>query len=253
MRILLTFIGILISVSICESASKFHPHGRPEGTPSSNYLLENDIYSMSYNPVTKMADWVAYDVTTKNISDYYTRRRSWSMDPRVPKDKQLESSDYDNISNISMDRGHQVPLGSFVAHQQWNTTNYITNITPQMSYLNRGPWKRLEEYCRSMLDAGFTVNVLTGPYYLNDKYSYLYLPESDEDHSIPSGYWKVVIFFRNGNRSIHSFIFPQDAKYTSGIFAYVTYLDNVEVLSKLKIFPEMTKRPKYLRPGTLLN
>ena len=68
--------------------------------------------------------------------------------------------------------------------------NYLSNITPQDSDLNQGPWVDLENAVRDVVRTGQDVYVVSGPLY---EWYFATLPEVDELHSIPSGYFKVVI------------------------------------------------------------
>ena len=42
-------------------------------------------------------------------------------------------------------------------------TNYLSNITPQLSKLNQGAWKELETAVRKLSATGADVWVVTGP------------------------------------------------------------------------------------------
>ena len=52
------------------------------------------------------------------------------------------------------------------------STFYLDNMAPQDSLLNRGPWLRLEELCRSVARVADEVYVVSGP---------LFLPEREKD------------------------------------------------------------------------
>ena len=52
------------------------------------------------------------------------------------------------------------------------STFYLDNMAPQDSMLNRGPWLRLEQLCRSVARVADEVYVVSGP---------LFLPEREKD------------------------------------------------------------------------
>jgi endonuclease G len=90
-----------------------------------------------------------------------------------------------------VDRRHQAPLASFTGTSEWQVTNHLSNITPQQSGLNQGPWERLEREERTLARRpNITgVYVLTGPIYTHPMPAQ---PRADEAHRIPSAYWKIV-------------------------------------------------------------
>ena len=160
-------------------------NGCPTGTPPTNDLIIRDIYILSSNDETKFADWVAYNVTLATIGR--TARRNFRADPLLDQDETLEPGDYRGANAaIGTDRGHQVPLASFTGTPHWEDTNYLSNITPQRSPLNQGPWRELEEAARDVardpdIDVVF---VMTGPLFERAMDP---LPNADEPHSVPSG------------------------------------------------------------------
>ena len=185
-------------------------HGCPSGSPATNDIIIRDIYILSSNDITKFADWVAYRVTKSTIGA--TAERNWKPDPLLAENETLEPKDYKGAyTTLSTDRGHQVPLASFTSTPNWELTNYLSNITPQKSALNRGVWLKLESAVRKLAEKPTTdvVYVLTGPLY---QQGMPVLPNADESHLIPSSYWKIVITEKNGIIKLASFIFDQETE-----------------------------------------
>jgi endonuclease G len=126
-------------------------------------------------------------------------------------------------------------LKSFTGSDLWAQTNYLSNITPQDLSLNRGRWLRLEVAERALaLDAQIDdVYVLTGPLYEKTMPK---LPNADEPHRIPSGYWKIVAL---DTGEAVGFIFQQfanEGKYCDRIVPIST----IEKRAKLNVFPEVS-------------
>lgn len=164
----------------------------PLGCPSvaiGNDVVFGHVYALSNNPDTKFADWVAYEVNVLNFGP--SPGRVWKADPLIEGDKTLEEDDYRgaNASALEADRGHQAPLASFAGSHYWPELNYLSNITPQDRDLNQGPWLGLEEAVRNAVSYGNSLYVITGPIY---GLSMVTLPNADEPHLVPSGYFKVV-------------------------------------------------------------
>ena len=198
--------------------------------------IERSTYTLSNNASTKFADWVAYNVTSSTI-DGPTRSRNFRSDPDIDSDDTLETADYTGANaDIGTDRGHQVPLASFSNATDWEDVNYLSNITPQSSNLNQGPWVDLEEAVREYVRTGQDVYVVTGPLYES---FFASLPEADESHTIPSGYFKVVITEVNGWIEASAFILEQDAERGDDFCANEVPIDEVESRSGLDIMPSL--------------
>lgn len=211
-------------------------HGCPAGAPASNDIVVRDIYILSSNDATKFADWVAYVVTKSTIGP--SKPRTWKADPELSDDETLEPNDYYGAhATLSVDRGHQVPLASFSATTSWKTTNYLSNITPQKSALNQGAWKNLEGAVRDLAKMSGTeaVYIVTGPLYEQNMPQ---LPEADESHLVPSGYWKIVATETDGSIKIAAFIFDQETSRSADFCAeeFVTNVRAVEGRTELDFF-----------------
>ena len=152
--------------------------------------LYRQAYTLNNNGSTKFANWVAYKITKETPAS--GRPRNWKTDPDVPAGETLNPVDYNGASvALKIDRGHQANLASMGGVSDWQSLNYLTNITPQKADLNQGAWARLEDQERSLskmtdVDA---VYVATGPLYERNIGT---LPGTNKVHTIPSGYWKVI-------------------------------------------------------------
>ncbi|NES68900.1 MAG: DNA/RNA non-specific endonuclease [Okeania sp. SIO2D1] len=180
------------------------PFGTPTGTPETNDFICREAYALSSNDETKFADWVAYRVTAAQLRCETPDQRDWEADPAIAPSETLEPNDYQGTGRAGYDRGHQAPLASLKC-LNWREANYLSNITPQNPELNRGPWKELEEYERSLAKKHGEIFVITGPAYEEEMGK---LPGADENHLIPSGYWKILYLPK---RKVLSYYFNQDA------------------------------------------
>jgi endonuclease G len=93
-------------------------------------------------------------------------RRNFKVDPWIDDDETLEIADYREAhSELGMDRGHQALLASFKGADVWQETNCLSNITPQRSDLNQGPWREWGDSVRDLVEAEGVGYVMTGPLY----------------------------------------------------------------------------------------
>lgn len=204
------------------------PKHLPHGMPAANKLIQRDIYCLSSNRSTKFADWVAYRLDRQTITGSNDQERIWEPDPELAASETLELNDYDGAAKaLGTDRGHLAPLASFRG-ENWQQVNYLSNIVPQTSDLNRGAWKDLEEHVRDLVQQHGEVFVITGPSYLDpfDK-----LPEADERHQVPGGFWKVVMY---GDK-IESYYFGQDTPGDADFRLGRTRLEEVSAWSGLDL------------------
>lgn len=198
--------------------------------------IVRSIYTLSNNADTKFADWVAYNVTSETINGP-TRSRYWKADPDLDSSDTLEPGDYTDANAIlETDRGHQVPLASFSNTDDWAMLNYLSNITPQSSDLNQGPWVDLESAVRTMVSNGQDVYVVSGPLY---EWTFGTLPEADETHTIPSGYFKIVITDNDGWVEASAFIMEQSQSRSDDFCDTEVTVDEVESRAGLDIMPSL--------------
>lgn len=178
-------------------------------TGGSPLTLNRQAYTLNNNGSTKFANWVSYRITKETAAS--GRPRNWKTDPDIPAGETLDPVDY-NGANVALkvDRGHQANLASMAGVPDWQTLNYLSNITPQKADLNQGPWARLEDQERNLSkEAGVDqVFVTTGPLY---EHFVGTLPGTNKVHTIPSGYWKIIFVGSSPENGIYaSFVMNQE-------------------------------------------
>lgn len=158
--------------------------GCPVG--GSSQTLIRDAYTLNNNVSTKFANWVAYKMTSTTQAS--GRSRTWRQDPDLPASDTLAPAAYTGANAaLAVDRGHQAPLAGLAAASDWQSLNYLSNITPQRADLNQGAWVRLEDKERALSNSK-TVYTVTGPLFERNIAT---LPNAPTVQ-IPSGYWKIL-------------------------------------------------------------
>lgn len=227
------------------------------GCPSggSALTLNRQAYTLNNNGSTKFANWVSYKITKDSPAS--GRPRNWKTDPDVPAGETLDPVDY-NGANVAlkMDRGHQANLASMGGVPDWQTLNYLSNITPQKSDLNQGPWARLEDQERN-LSKDPTVDqvfVATGPLY---EHFVGTLPGTNKVHTIPSGYWKIIFVGSSPEYGLYaSFVMNQDTPRNANFCAYQVTVAQIEERSGLTFWshlPQPVQDALKSRQGQLLS
>jgi endonuclease G len=222
--------------------SKHWVFGPPSGAPADNDLIIRDSYAMSNNRTTKFADWVAYRLTPQEVAGTVDLERHWRADPWLAEDETLEPSGPDDYTGAfganAYHRGHQAPLASFNGSHAARELNYLSNITPQRAELNGGPWSDLEELERDYVRRWQTIWVMTGPLYESPMPP---LPAADEPHTVPSGYWKIVVDWDSGdNFQVAAFIMGQNADHNDSVAGFAVTVDEIETRSGLAFFTELS-------------
>ncbi|MGB1007333.1 MAG: DNA/RNA non-specific endonuclease [Thalassobaculaceae bacterium] len=180
----------------------------PQGGPAATVTLKRSIYTLSVDPGTHMAAWAAYRVTRASIGK--SPRRRWRRDPDLPPAVGLAPRHFKGAhAALGTDRGHLVPLASFAGTGAVQTTNYLSNIVPQKSALNRGPWAALEGAVRQLARRpGVTaVWVQTGPLF---ERAMAPMPAGPPGHKVPSGFWKTIAVRTAGGLKFAGFLFDQE-------------------------------------------
>ncbi|OFJ42680.1 endonuclease [Pseudomonas koreensis] len=201
----------------------------------SNTTLYRQAYTLNNNGSTKFANWVAYKITKQTPAS--GRPRNWKTDPDVPSGETLSPADYKGASEaLKIDRGHQANLASLGGVSDWQTLNYLSNITPHKADLNQGAWARLEDQERSLsktpdVDA---VYVATGPLYEKNIGS---LPGTTKAHTIPSGYWKIIFIGSTpANGQYAAFIMEQSTPRAASFCDFQVTVAEIEERSGLKMW-----------------
>ena len=212
----LAFIIVpIVNAEPPEIHCKHFIYGYPLGTPESNDLIIRDLYALSSNDTTKFSDWVSYYLTPHETTGTLDLKRKWHNDPWLSENETLEGTpkskdDYKGAyGEHKYERGHLAPLASFKGSKYASQVNYYSNIVPQKKNLNGGPWKTLEDKVRKLVDRYRHAWVMTGPLYEEPMPP---LPKVDEEHKVPSGFWKIVAVKDSSTLRLAAFIMNQDVE-----------------------------------------
>jgi len=141
-----TRIAIASTTAIYAGNTEF---GEPQdGDPSDDFIVRYPQYTASYNRNRGTPNWVSYVL---DPTDYGTEDRCncFTADPALPTSfTHLTTADYTGagaFAGFGIDRGHMTRSFDRTAASLDNAvTYYFTNVVPQASDLNQGPWAMLE-------------------------------------------------------------------------------------------------------------
>jgi endonuclease G len=172
--------------------------GNPSGATANvanenNYLMVKPQYTLSYNRSKATANWVAWRLDASWIGTA-PRQDDFRPDPALPSNwYHVTDADY---SGSGYDRGHMCPSGDRTNTIPNNSATFLmTNMVPQSSENNQGPWADFENYCRTLAQAGSEIYIISGP-----------VGNAGTIASgrvvVPTKTWKVVLILPNGNNDL---------------------------------------------------
>lgn len=201
---------------------------RPE-IPASVVTRDGDLLKVGYEGFTIWLDCaekgaVKFSYNAQRDRGTASRYDTFRLDPNVPKEcQQLSSSAYGN----GYDRGHQVPANhldfSNVAIKQ---SNYMPNILPQVSQMNRGAWLLTEEIIECYRDIDELL-VIGGVIWGKDKRNDYFVTS----HGIrtPDYQWKVVVRGGGQDERVIAWIIPNSSDATkSNLDEYLVTVAELE-------------------------
>ncbi len=165
----------------------------PDVANENNYLMQKPQYSLSYNRSRATANWVAWRLDSSWIGSTQ-RQDDYRPDPALPDGwYRVESFDY---SGSGYDRGHMTPSGDRTNSVPNNSATFLmTNMIPQLSANNQGPWEKFESYSRTLAAEGKEIYTYTGVHGNAGTIS-------NGRIVVPAFTWKVILVLPNGTNDL---------------------------------------------------
>lgn len=181
--------------------------GNPSGATTNtgfpnNYLMVKSQYTLSYNNSRGSANWVSWHLSPA-WKGSAARCDCFTGDNALPAGfyKAVTS----NYTNTGFDRGHMCPSEDRDLNSTDNAATFLmTNIMPQSPNLNRVTWVNLEDYCRTLMNAGNELYIIAGGYGSGGTGSNGGVTTTIAGGSItvPSNYWKIVVVLPQGSNDV---------------------------------------------------
>lgn len=165
----------------------------PDVANENNYLMTKPQYSLSYNRSRATANWVAWRLDSSWMGGAQ-RQDDYRPDPALPAGwYQVQDNDY---SGSGYDRGHMCPSGDRTRSIPDNSATFLmTNLIPQLSANNQGPWEKFETYSRTLASQGKEIYIFSGVHGNAGTIAQGRI-------IVPTHTWKVVLVLDNGTNDL---------------------------------------------------
>ncbi len=186
------------------------------------FFLNYSNYSLLQNPFRRFPYYTASNINGnlfKQISRneiFANGRDNWRKDDRIPVEFQLGNELYSSAKS-HFDKGHltkreDVQWGENLelAKEGAASTFYFTNAVPQIDRLNRGIWRRIEDYIlhHKVVKNKMKISMFTGPILLDSDPKFV-TKVNDELIRLPYLFYKIVYYLRNNKLHRTGFLTSQ--------------------------------------------
>ena len=220
-----------------------------------NYLLKEGYYSVSYNRDRGMSNWVSWHVVPTDLGSI-SRQDDFRANSNLPAGwYQVQNTSY---GSSGFDRGHMCPSADRTSSIEANSSTFLmTNMIPQAPRNNQITWAGLEDYCRTLVQAGNELYIISGSYGEGGTTTSGGLATTIDNGriTVPANVWKVVVVIANGANDLSrvtsstrviSVIMPNNDNITNDWKSYRTSVDFIEqetgydILSKVSVATQNT-------------
>lgn len=201
----------------------------PRNLPSKT--LNRMGYTVSYNPVTKQPNWVAWHLTSWRTYGEATRK-GIEFQPDYDVANPVDTYDY---VRSGFDRGHMCPAADNKWSQKAMIQSFLmTNVCPQTHALNAGLWNSLETQCRNWARKYGSVYVVSGPIFTRGSHQYI----GSHHVMVPEAFFKVVLCLEGKPRAIGWIVRNTDEKGRKKTH-FINTIDQVERITGFDFFPTL--------------
>ncbi len=180
--------------------------GNPSGattstTNANNYLMSKTQYTLSYNDSKKTCNWTSWHLSTAWIGTT-DRQDDFRADATLPTSwVKVGGTDY---SGSGFDRGHMCPSADRTGSVADNSATFLmTNMIPQSPNNNQITWANLENYCRTLINQGNELYIISGPWGQGGTGSSGYKTTiSTKGIVVPSYTWKIIVVLPVGSDDV---------------------------------------------------
>ncbi len=172
--------------------------GNPSGAAANvnqptNYLMEKAQYALSYHRDNGTPNWVSWHLDASWLGST-PRQDDFRPDTTLPTGwYRVLATDY---SGSGYDRGHMTPSGDRTKTVADNSATFLmTNMIPQAPTNNQQTWANLESYCRTLVNAGNELYIISGGQGVSGFIA-------GGKVAVPTNTWKVIMILPSGTNDV---------------------------------------------------
>ena len=217
----------------------------PRDNGQGSERVEHTAMVLQYDESSEGPVWVSHIIYPAENGPKAKRKNNFRMDKKVSS-QTVGNAEYKALNAKSesskYDRGHMAPSADFSWWQKaMDESFYYSNISPQVSTLNRNKWRILEEELRDYADrTGHLLYVATGPVFAG----IIENPLENSELDVPGAYFKVVVDPLS-KRGI-GFVMPNEGISSEDhLINYSFSIDDVEALTGIDFFSALEDRLEF--------
>ncbi len=214
MKKLLFVLSLMISITVSSQTL-------PRQISLDDQIIHYNGFTISYNNSHEQPNWVYYTITSEDLTcpTKIKRKNKFYTD----FDIEGHSAYLDDYKGSGYDRGHLKSSADESCDQEQNDETFVlSNMSPQEPSFNRGAWKKLETYVRSLALENDSVQVYTGGVLTDDLKTIGF-----NKVSVPRFYYKVIYIYNGGTKKILCYNLP-NKKITEPLYSYEVKLFDLE-------------------------
>jgi len=201
----------------------------PLATGTQKNTRQGDILQLDYEGFTVWVDCakrgpIKFRYTAQHDGGNAKRYDKFMLAPKVPEECQQTSA---KAYGHGYDRGHQVPANHLDASEvAIKQSNFMTNILPQTSQMNRGAWLETEEIIECYRDIDELL-VMGGVIWGNNPADDYFL----QSHGVrtPDAFWKVIVRGMGADERAIAWIVPNTTQATrKNLDRYLVSIEELE-------------------------
>ena len=191
-------------------------------------IIKKKSYIVSYNKDTKIANWVAWHLTSEHTEGSIGRGNMFHEDEEVPSPK----ATVEDYKGSGWSRGHMCPAGDnkWDAEAMYQSFSLI-NVCPQNASLNSGLWNSLEIDCRNWAKRFHDIYIICGPVFFQQDHEVIGINEI----YVPEAFFKVVLCLNGKPKGLGVIVKNTAGNKKKDI--YYNSIDQVERITGMDFFP----------------
>ena len=199
-------------------------------TNASEIIIKKKAYIVSYNPDTKVPNWVAWHLTDLHTDGPVGRSNAFFADYAVPSPR----ATIEDYKGSGWSRGHMCPAGD----NKWDSVAMaesfsLINVCPQNARLNSGLWNSIEIDCRTWAKRFQDIYIVCGPVFYRQGHEVI----GDNEVYVPEAFFKVVLCLNGTPKGMG--VVVKNTAGTKKRDLYYNSIDQVERITGMDFFPSL--------------